>query len=301
MDVTDQQRRALASFLRSRRERLSPKKAGIQQTYGRRRTCGLRREELASLAGVSVTWYTWLEQARRIRVSRQVLSSLGRALQLDDLETAHLFRLAGESPPSAGHPCSKEDIHVQYLTFLDALDPLPAVICNHRFDVLAWNHGFSVLFPHFEQLPIEERNTLLMTFEERTRTMYSDWDQHAMQTVALFRAQNAENLVQPEYVDLITGLEARSPEFRDLWRRMDLETGGPALRTLDHPSLGRLHIGYVKLALINTDATLIVHQPVLNPHLLAQLRELVEERRGAQRQGRPPWLTAVPEPRGFAG
>jgi transcriptional regulator with XRE-family HTH domain len=287
MEVTEQQRRALASFLRSRRERLTPEAAGVQHSYGRRRTRGLRREELAALAGVSVTWYTWLEQARRIRVSRQVLSSLARALQLDELETEHLFRLAGESPPSAGRPCSREDVPAQYLAFLDLLDPLPGMICNDRFDVLAWNNGFNVLFPHFDKLPLDERNVLLMTFDERTRAMYPDWERHAMQTVALFRAQNPENLVQPEYAALIETLEERSPGFRDLWQRMDLEAGSPALRTLDHPVLGRVELAYVKLGLVNTNATLVVHQPVLKGRLYSQLQELADEHRKSRLRSLP--------------
>ncbi len=298
MVVAVQQRRALASFLRSRRERLSPDAVGIHPSYGRRRTPGLRREELASLAGVSVTWYTWLEQARPIRVSQQVLSSLGRALRLDELETEHLFRLAGESPPSASRPCAPEDIPRQYLNLLEGLDPMPAMICNHRFDVLAWNHGFCVLFPHFETLPAAERNTLLMTFDERARELYPEWDKHAMQVVALFRAQNAENLVQPEYAGLVAALEERSAEFRELWGRMDVEAGGPARRALDHPVLGRVELGYVKLALVDTKATLVVHQPVLNEQLFAQLEELANEHhrsRSRLRDLSPTYAVAQPQ------
>lgn len=279
MEATQRQRRALASFLKSRRQRLTPEAAGVRQWYGRRRTHGLRREELATLAGVSVTWYTWLEQARSIRVSRQVLSSLARALQLEPVETEHLFRLAGEIPPANRPPCSREEIPAQYLTFLDLLDPLPAMITNHRFDVLACNDGFCVLFPHFESLPAAERNTLQMTFDERTRALYPDWEQHAIEVVALFRAQNAEHLVRPEYAELIEGLEERSQEFREMWEQMDLERGKPSHRAIDHPVLGLIKLGYVKLQLAGADATLVVHQPELDQRLLTQLRALVDEHR----------------------
>ncbi len=279
VDTRQQQRRALASFLKSRRNSITPEQAGAQHSHGRRRTSGLRREELAALAGVSVTWYTWLEQARPIRVSHQVLTSLGRVLKLDSVELAHLFRLAGETPPLDHHLCSREEISRQYLDFLDLLDPLPAMIANHRFDILAWNEAFCVLYPYFEDLPENERNSLVMTFDARSHALYLNWEIHAVRTVALFREQNAEHLVQPEYVALIEDLERRSPQFRELWQSMDLRPGSPSVNQFDHPILGRFELGYVKLRLADTKASLVVHQPVHADRLLDQLRELVKERR----------------------
>lgn len=279
MDTGQPQRRALASFLKSRRNRISPEQAGAHYSHGRRRAHGLRREELAALAGVSVTWYTWLEQARSIRVSRQVLASLGRALKLNSVEIAHLYRLAGETPPLDHRPCSREEIPQQYLDFLNLLDPLPAMIANQRFDVLAWNEAFCVLYPYFEDLPADDRNSLVMTFDARNRALYSDWEMHAFRTVALFREQNAEHLVQPEYVALIESLEQRSPQFRELWQSMDLRPGSPSVSQFDHPILGRFELGYVKLRLADTRAALVVHQPVHDDRLFGQLSELVKERR----------------------
>lgn len=281
MELDNGQRRALASFLKSRRKRLSPKAAGLRNTYGRRRTPGLRREELASLAGVSVTWYTWLEQARRIRVSRQVMSSLGRALQLDDVETEYMLRLAGEPPLSASRPAVKEDIPGPYLSLLEQLDPLPAMITNYRFDILAWNHGLCVLFPHFGDLPADQRNSMLMTFEDRARVLYPDWEEHAIQTVALFRAMNAERLVQPEYQELIETLEQRSPYFRHLWEQLDLEPPSPAVRIFDHPVIGRMRLNYVKLHFADVDATMVIHQAEPDERVSAKLRALVEEHQRA--------------------
>ncbi|MFF3505053.1 helix-turn-helix transcriptional regulator [Streptomyces sp. NPDC003247] len=220
--ITEQQRKELAAFLRSRRERLTPDAVGIKYSHGRRRTPGLRREELAQLAGVSVTWYTWLEQGRRIRVSNQVLVGLARALRLDTTETAHLFRLAGEVPPTLHAPCSREQIPAQYLTFLEFQDPLPAFIVNRRFDVLAWNHGFCSLFPHFEGLERDRRNTLSMMFEENTRSMHPNWEQDTLEAAALFRAQAADHLVHPAYARMIGDLQAAHPEFKELWERREL-------------------------------------------------------------------------------
>jgi transcriptional regulator with XRE-family HTH domain len=282
METAKEQRKQLASFLRSRRERLTPEAAGVLNSYGRRRTRGLRREELAALAGVSVTWYTWLEQARSIRVSRQVLTSLSRALRLDGLETEHLFRLAGEIPPVSHHPSTCADIPDEYLSFLSRLDPLPAAVFNSRFDVLSWNEGYCVLYPYFEHLPADERNLLLMTFDGQAQVLYPEWEQHAFQIVALFRSQNAEHLVQPEYTELVTRLQQRSPQFRSLWEQMDLRTGHPATRLFDHPVLGRIELEYVKMHLAHTDVTLVVHQPASEERVVRQFANLVEERARAQ-------------------
>ena len=286
VDTQDQQRRkALAGFLRSRRDRLTPQAAGVQNPFGRRRTSGLRREELAALAGVSVTWYTWLEQGRRIKVSRQVLTSLARALQLDDVETGYLFRLAGEVPRAPGEAadCTGQQIPAAYLALMRLLDPLPAMITNDRFDVLAWNDAFGVLFPHTDSVPEEERNVLLMTFEPHSREVYPQWQEHALHTVALFRAQAADNLTHPSYARLVAQLEQRSAEFRTLWQRMDLEAPNPSQRAIDHPVLGRFDLDYVKLRLTDIDATLVLHLPLAQEGVLGQLAELVDERRRTRR------------------
>jgi transcriptional regulator with XRE-family HTH domain len=279
MAITEQQRKELAVFLRNRRDRLTPEAAGIKNSYGRRRAPGLRREELAQLAGVSVTWYTWLEQARKIRVSGQVLSSLARALRLDATETGHLYRLAGELPPVVRTPCSREDVPEQYLTFLELQDPLPAFIVNHRFDVLARSEGFCALFPHFESLEEHRRNTLLMMFDERARAMHPNWEEDALEVAALFRAQAADHLADPEYAKMVDELGAESPEFKELWERIDLAPSVPSVRCFDHPALGRIELGYVKLGLAGVDATLVVYQPVSDGTLLARFGDLVEERR----------------------
>lgn len=279
MELNDKQRRALASFLKSRRNRLSPKAAGLRNTYGRRRTAGLRREELAALAGVSVTWYTWLEQARRIRVSRQVMHSLSRALKLDDIETEYMFRLAGETPLPPQRPAARADLPEPYLQLLGSLDPLPAMITNYRFDILAWNHGFCVLFPHFEKLPADERNSMLMIFDDRTRALIPDWEDYAIQTVALFRTMNAERLVEPPYSALIETLEQRSTYFRQLWEQLNLESASPSVRTFEHPVIGPMRLSYVKLRLADVDANLVVHQLEPDQRVFDEFRSLVDERR----------------------
>src|SRR6187551_3809804 len=153
-------RAELAAFLRSRRERITPADLGLP-TGLRRRTPGLRREEVAQLAGVGVTWYTWLEQGRPIRASTQVLDAIARALRLDQAEREHLYRLADvPAVPSAPAECLPAEIQA----ILDALVPVPAVVYNGRYDVLAWNATYHALFPGLTESPIGERNALLHLF-----------------------------------------------------------------------------------------------------------------------------------------
>src|SRR5499426_1382309 len=162
-----QHRRAeLAAFLRSRRERISPEQAGLPPGT-RRRTPGLRREEVAQLAGVGVTWYTWLEQGRQINASAQVLNAVARTLLLDPAEREHLFRLAdvpdaASAAGTGGAGCEQVPADVQQI--LDALVPLPASVLNERFDLLAWNAAYEVLWPTVVGREPGERNVLWLNF-----------------------------------------------------------------------------------------------------------------------------------------
>jgi len=300
MDTVELQRRELASFLRDRRGRLDPRAAGVNHGHGRRRTSGLRREELATLAGVSLTWYTWLEQGRRIRASRQVLTSLADALRLDRSETEHLFRLAGEIPPQAEPEASVSQLSPQYLSLLEHLDPLPAFIINPRFDVLAWNEAFCVLLPHFEELPAQRRNLLHLTFHRESRALYPNWTEDVAQLLAAFRAQAAERLMQPRFVELVRGLEQEYPEFAVLWARRDLEPSGPSVRTFEHPELGRIELGQVKLKTADTANALIVHQVKPESALALGLAELVRRRSQPQPPATPGPIPAPDRPSGVS-
>ena len=154
----DELRRAeLSAFLRSRRERIAPAQVGVPAA-GRRRTPGLRREEVAQLAGVGVTWYTWLEQGRDIKVSDQVLEAIARTLLLDRDERTHLFRLAGSSDTSIARECAA--VSAQLHTTLAKLEPYPACVTNGKYDVLAYNRTYGRLVSDLDALPIEDRNCM---------------------------------------------------------------------------------------------------------------------------------------------
>ena len=167
----------LAAFLRNRRERLTPDDVGIV-TSGRRRTPGLRREEVAQLAGVGVTWYTWLEQSRDIAPSPQVLDAIVRTLRLDSHERTHVFRLSGVVDPTHVDGCHAVPETMQ--TLLNQLEPYPAAVVNGRYDVLAYNRTYEALMGPFDQLSADDRNVLWIMFTDpEVRARMVDWDQAA--------------------------------------------------------------------------------------------------------------------------
>jgi len=269
------QRRELAIFLRSRRERRSPQAAGLPPGV-RRKTPGLRREEVATLAGVSITWYTWLEQAREIRASSQVLGSLVTVLGLDEVETAHLFRLAGEVPPGVP-PDLKDPVADSYKLLLAQLDPQPAYIVNRRFDVLAWNKGCAALYEDLPRLPPERRNILWLTFASpATREMSEDWERDAAHAIALFRTQAGEWVLEPEFAELIADLERESADFRRMWGRKDLAAFAPNSWAVLHPRLGRAEFDYIKMHTADDDKTLVTLMAPVDSELYRRLAELTE-------------------------
>src|SRR4051794_32790089 len=197
---TDTTTRAeLGEFLKSRRARISPATVGLP-SRSRRRTPGLRREEVADLAGVGLTWYTWLEQGREIRVSPEVLTGIARALQLEPAERAHLFRLAGHAPPTTEPTAATISPRLQRV--LDCWDPFPAHVAGRRRDVLAWNRA-SEAINGWSRLTADLRNLLRFVFlVPTTRRLLVDWEQEAALSVAAFRAEGGGNLGDPDYQGL---------------------------------------------------------------------------------------------------
>ncbi|MBM9508652.1 helix-turn-helix transcriptional regulator [Actinacidiphila acididurans] len=273
-----EQRQELADFLRSRRERRRPEDVGLAPG-ARRRTPGLRREEVATLAGLSVTWYTWLEQGRPIRGSRQVLGSLVGVLGLDEVETRHLFRLAGELPPDtpAVTPAATAAVPAPYAVLLDQLDPNPAFILDRRFDIVAWNRGCELLYTDVARFPAHRRNILWLMFtSDRLRATTDDWERDAAQTVALFRTQAGEDVLRPELAGLIAELQAESPDFARIWHRKDLAAFSSTARVFHHPALGPIELDYVKLHSPDAAHTVVAHLAPKNSALAARLAALLE-------------------------
>jgi transcriptional regulator with XRE-family HTH domain len=228
----------LAAFLRSRRERLRPELVGLP-AGGRRRTPGLRREEVAQLAGVGVTWYTWLEQGRPIRPSESVLGAIASALRLDPSERAHLLTLAGIAVPDRS--VVRRPPPIDHLTqrVLDALEPSPAVVVASCHTYVAWNAPALRLIGDLSVLPPERRNSMwLMFVEPAWRKLVLDWEQEAPLLVATFRGGMAEHLGEPLWQDLVDELSAVSEEFRRIWQHHAVAQPAPRIKTLLHQQLG---------------------------------------------------------------
>ena len=236
-------RRELAAFLRSRRERLAPADVGLPPG-GRRRTPGLRREEVAQLAGVGVTWYTWLEQGRDIHVSDQVLDAIARELRLDPHERSHLFTLAGVAAPPAD--AQSEVVGAEVRAVLDQLHPFPAFVTNARYDLLAYNRAYQVLVGRVDDLPVEERNSLWLIFAKTTTAKcFVDRDEARRRMVAQLRAAMAEHVADPAFKCLVRRLHEMSPDFAALWARHEVAQPETARKRVLHRDLGLLQFSHV--------------------------------------------------------
>jgi transcriptional regulator with XRE-family HTH domain len=242
---TELRRRELGAFLRGRRERLRPEQVGLPPMR-RRRTPGLRREEVAQLAGVGVTWYTWLEQGRDIHPSPQVLDAIARTLQFDAHEHSHLFRLAGIATTTVADQCLNLCPTAQPL--IDQLEPFPAVVVNARLDLLAYNRVYSSFYDDLDTMPIEDRNLLWLAFTHpRWRDVIVDWDDVTGRLVAEYRSLMAEHLDDPAWKTLVARLHGASPEFTALWERHDVQGVESRTKRAMHPTAGLLLLDYTNL------------------------------------------------------
>lgn len=235
----------LAAFLRAHRDALTPEDVGLPRGRSRR-TPGLRREEIAMLAGVSVTWYTWLEQGRPINASVDVLEALARALRLDDAERRHLLTLADR--PSTHHDPVIEDAPDALVRLITAMEPSPAYVLGPWFDFLAWNRAESLLYPMIDRLAPEDRNLLWVVFAEPTaRQLIGDWPDQARRLLAEFRALTAPLRDEPPVVDLVKRLHDASDEFAAWWSEQDVAGFQTRLRRYHHPNAGELVFEYQQL------------------------------------------------------
>ncbi|MCL2892022.1 helix-turn-helix transcriptional regulator [Brenneria tiliae] len=230
MRTLERTRNDLAAFLRTRRERLNPADVGLP-SGGRRRTPGLRREEVAALAGVGLTWYTWLEQGRDIGVSATFLDNLARVLKLDAAERRHLFLLAHERPPAEpGKTWCVVPPLVRRL--MNDLAPHPAYVLNLRWDVLAFNDPSNILFG-FERHPPERRNLLCLLFTDpRFLECIADWEEQAPQMLSSFRRDFVRAPQESDLHELVDELERVSPEFKRWWRQHDVHAPCSGVRKL---------------------------------------------------------------------
>src|SRR5882757_6436924 len=238
-------RHELASFLRSRRERITPEQVGLLPG-GRRRTPGLRREEVAQLAGVGVTWYTWLEQGRDIRASDQVLAAIAATLLLDPYERAHLYTLAGQPEPPLTQDCRA--ITDPMRVMLRQLEPVPAVVTNTRCDILAHNRTYDRMIGGLDDVPFENRNSLVLAFTSpKWRSAMVDWAENAPRLVAQFRAAMAEHVAEPSWKCLVKRLRQESAEFARMWNEHEVRAPENLTKRYLQPEVGLLRLDYTHL------------------------------------------------------
>ncbi|MFJ4535406.1 helix-turn-helix transcriptional regulator [Streptomyces tibetensis] len=254
----------IREFLRTRRARITPEQAGLAPHGGARRVPGLRREEVAQLAGVSVDYYIRLERGRTQGVSESVLDAVARALHLDDTERAHLFDLA---QPTATRTRRKrllapQRVHPVLYRTLDSLS-VPAVVQGRRTDVLAANRLAHALYTDFEARPRRERNFARYVFlDEAARSLYADWDQVAGDCLAMLRLYAGRHPDDPQLTELVGELSLHSDAFRRMWADHDVVAHTTGTKRLHHPLVGDLTLDYLVLAVEgDPDQTLTIYSP----------------------------------------
>ncbi|MEU4344285.1 helix-turn-helix transcriptional regulator [Nocardia sp. NPDC023852] len=255
--VTRSRREQLRDFLRTRRARLTPSDVGIA-AVGRRRTPGLRREEVATLAGVGVSWYTWLEQGRNINVSTEVLDAIGAALRLTEPERSHLYLLAGLNPPPPDG-ARDTDVPAELRHLLDAWRPGPAVLRDRYWNLLAINETAQTVFGFGDA----DHNCLISFFTNaRYRGMHMHWNSVAPAVVAAFRADAAHFPGDPEFGRVVDDLSTASPEFAELWARHEVGAAVQAVKAVRHPEAGELFFDTTTLAVADRpDWFLVLYNP----------------------------------------
>jgi len=252
----------LGTYLRDRRTRLDPAAFGFPAE--RRRTPGLRREEVAQRANISPTWYAWLEQGRGGAPSADVLDRIARALMLTDVERERLFLLGLGRPPEARYR-KNEGVTPRLQRVLDALDPSPSLIRTATWDVIAWNRAASAILMDYGSLAPEERNMLRFVFlDPRARAAHYDWESVARLVLGAFRLDAARAGAAADVEPLVDELCQRSPAFKAMWRDNDVPGDhGEAVKHVRHPVFGPLAFEYSAFAVDGrTDLSLLVYNPM---------------------------------------
>jgi transcriptional regulator with XRE-family HTH domain len=268
-------RQELSDFLRSRRARVSPADVGLSASP-RRRTAGLRREEVAQLAGISVTWYTWLEQKRPITVSRATLANLARVLRLDPVERLQLFQLALRRP-AVDSTHRRETVSPLLQRMLDQTN-MPCFVWGRRWDVLAWNLSVRAFYFDFEKVSADERNLVWLIFTRpELRSLMVDWPTRAQAVIARFRADYGRYAGDPHFVELVQRLTAISPEFAEYWSRHDLRQLREGSSRYRHPVVGSMIVDFMVFSVVDKpEQRITVFSPSSKANSIDKMRTLVE-------------------------
>jgi transcriptional regulator with XRE-family HTH domain len=263
----------LATFLRDRRARLDPTALGLPAT--RRRTPGLRREEVAARAHISATWYTWLEQGRGGAPSADVLDRISRALMLTGAEREHLFLLGLGHPPEARYSVDT-GVTPRLQRVLDALDPCPALIRTATWDVVAWNRAAAVLLTDYATVPPEQRNILRLIFADPgSRACQADWHSLARYVLAAFRFDIARAGAEAAVAPLIEDLRRLHPEFEAMWQENEVHAPTDGVKHMVHPRFGAITLDYSNFSVdARPDLGMVVYNPV-DPAVTAAIAQAI--------------------------
>ncbi|MER5659194.1 helix-turn-helix domain-containing protein [Streptomyces sp. NPDC102256] len=245
-------RAELSEFLRTRRARLKPQDVGMPEFGRHRRVPGLRREELAQLAGVSVAYYTRLEQGNGRNVSAEVLDAIARALRLSDAEHNHLTHLAKPKQHKKKQTARTQQVRGALRQLLDTMDGVPAYITGRRSDLLCWNRMAAAVFGDWSELPPQERNWARMVFlRPEYRELYVEWEQKAIDIVCHLRMDAGCHPDDPRLSALVGELSVKSEDFRRLWATHDVKEKSHGVKLLRHPLVGDLALQYESFRLVD--------------------------------------------------
>jgi transcriptional regulator with XRE-family HTH domain len=267
----------LADFLKTRRAKILPSQVGLSSAT-RRRTPGLRREEVAQLAGVGITWYTWLEQGRVIHVSTQVIESLSKVLLLDKQERNHLYLLANQPLPTdiPGYQGTVSPI-LQHV--LDGLVLSPSFITDQRWNVIAWNKAACLVFGDLSEMNVRQRNIVWAMFTEKYyKELYVDWNLHAKSLLGRFRTTCGKYIEDSWLNQFIDDLKAQSTEFSLWWPLHEIQNDSGVYKQFNHPKAGRLNFESSSFDVPdNSGFKLFVHVPVSGTDTAAKMKSLLDE------------------------
>lgn len=274
----EEQRQELGAFLRARRAALRPEDVGLPQGVNPRRTPGLRREELAQLAGISVSWYTRLEQGKDVQLSAKAAARIAQALQLTTAQHEYLLALARGDPLGVQPPPS-EPVSMTLRDVLDAQGDNPAYLIDARLNLLAWNRAAISVFGFAEDLaaaPEQERNLLWLIFTDDARMWLVDRERHAKLLVAQFRDASRHLVNDPWYGRFVKRLQQRSQEFADWWSRHDVERVQETQKVIEHPAVGRLTLRQTVLQVVDDSRALylILYTPAPDTDTAEKLQKL---------------------------
>jgi transcriptional regulator with XRE-family HTH domain len=274
----EEQRQELGAFLRVRRAALRPEDVGLPQGVNHRRTPGLRREELAQLAGISVSWYTRLEQGKDVQLSAKAVARLAEALGLTAAQREYLLALA-RGDLSGVQPAPPETVSVTLRDVLDAQGDNPAYLIDARLNLLEWNRAAMSVFGFAEDLaaaPEEERNLLWLIFMDDARTWLVDRERHAKLLLAQFRDASRHLVNDPSFGRFVERLQRGSPEFARWWSQYDVERAQETEKVVDHPAVGRLALRQTVLQVVSDSPGLylILYTPAPETDTAEKLQKL---------------------------